>query len=86
MQTLVSDTFGGENEMVRHTKRFKPSNYQTPNELVSLPKRTPVSRLKLQFPNLDEEVSIYWSLPVSDYLCFKCTSAYSMHSYQYIGD
>lgn len=57
MQTLVSKSICDPNQIERQTKRFKSDTYSSPNEYVSLPKRTPINRLKLQFPDLDEEVS-----------------------------
>lgn len=57
MQALVSKGYDTSSEMERKAKRYRPSQYNSPTELVTLPKRTPMHRLKLQFPNLDEEVS-----------------------------
>ena len=56
MQALVSKTFQTNDDMGRHSKRFKTGACASASELIAIPKRTPINRLKLQFPNLDEEV------------------------------
>lgn len=65
MQALVSKAFGEHDEMERQAKRFKSSAYTSSSEFVTMPKRTPLHRLKLQFPNLDEEVSCVYNHPTS---------------------
>lgn len=65
MQALVSKAFGEHDEMERQAKRFKSSAYSSSSEFVTMPKRTPLHRLKLQFPNVDEEVSCVFDHPIN---------------------
>lgn len=57
MQALVSKTFGGDQEFSMQSKRLKSNLWNNSNESMAIPKRVPIDRLKLQFPNLNEEVS-----------------------------
>jgi hypothetical protein len=59
MQALVSKTFETNDDMSMHSKRFKAGVCASASELIAIPKRTPMNRLKLQFPSLDEEVGYY---------------------------
>jgi hypothetical protein len=56
MQALVSKSFPVSPEIERQSKRFK-SQCSMQTDYVPIQKRTPLSRLKLQFPDLDEEAS-----------------------------
>jgi len=56
MQAVVSDSLSNDVEMTRQAKRFKKA-WSVSTDFISIPKRMPYARLKLQFPNLDEEVT-----------------------------
>ena len=57
MQTWVSSSYSTKTGMDRQTKRMNTGMCRTEG-FIDVPQRTPISRLKLQFPDLNEEVSI----------------------------
>jgi hypothetical protein len=53
----VSSSYPTKTGMDRQTKRMNTGMCRTEG-FINVPQRTPISRLKLQFPDLNEEVSI----------------------------
>lgn len=61
MQAIVSESLSNDVEMTRQAKRFKKGWLEN-NEYVPITHKIPFTRLKLQFPNLNEEVIFLFHL------------------------
>lgn len=64
---FTNPSLRASDEYTLRSKRLKTTGFSPFNDVISMPKFKPVDRLKLQFPNLSEEVSLAYQILITTF-------------------